>query len=107
MVEKQYRFTKTDEKVIEKIIDDKNVAVNHMVLNTGEALPEHVSNSNVYMIVVRGAVTLQLDNQPPHTYESGSIVTIPYKTNMNVRNEGIKTLEFFVVKAPGPSTMKG
>jgi len=105
MIEKPYAFTKTNDKTIERIIDDKNAAINHMVLRKDEALPEHFANSNVYMIVARGAVTLQLDEQEPHTYESGSIITIPYKTKMNVGNSDTNVLELFVVKAPGPSVM--
>lgn len=102
MLEKQYSFVITDEKTIERIVDDENVNINHMVLNTGEGLPEHYSNSNVYMIVVRGIISLQLDDQNTHTYPKGSIVNIPYNVKMNVFNEQKETLEFFVVKAPCP-----
>lgn len=106
MVEKQYMFTQSEGKVIERVIEDDNAAVNHMILRQTEALPEHYSNSNVYMIVVRGSVTLKLDEQEGHTYPAGSIITIPIKTKMNVSNESEEVLEIFVVKAPGPRTMK-
>jgi quercetin dioxygenase-like cupin family protein len=106
MVEKQYSFTQSDGKVIERILEDDNAAINHMILRKSEALPEHYSNSNVYMIVVRGEVTLTLNDQEEHTYASGSIITIPYKTKMNVYNESEEVMEIFVVKAPGPKHMK-
>lgn len=106
MVEKQYVFAQSDEKVIERVLEDDNAAINHMILGTSEALPEHYSNSNVYMIVVRGEVALRLNEQEEHVYPSGSIITIPFKTRMNVCNRSAEVLEIFVVKAPGPKTMK-
>lgn len=107
MVEKQYPCTKADTKIIERILEDDNAAINHMILPKGDALPEHYSNSNVYMIVARGTVTLRLDDQPDHDYAAPSIVTIPFKTKMNVRNSNDDVLELYVVKAPGPSKMNG
>ena len=106
MVEKTYNFTRTSGKIIERIIDDENVAINHMILNKGEALPEHFSNSNVYMIVIRGTITIQLGDQPVHNYPAGTIINIPYNIKMNVSNQQEETLEFFVVKAPGPGHFK-
>lgn len=105
MIEKQVTYTVSQEKVIERIIEDDNVAINHMILNKTEALPEHYSNSNVYMIVARGEVTLALGDQEPNSYPSGSIMLIPYKTKMNVSNQNDEVLEIFVVKAPSPKHM--
>ncbi|MGQ9801225.1 MAG: cupin domain-containing protein [Candidatus Saccharicenans sp.] len=102
MIEKTYSFTRTSEKLIEKIIADDNLALNHMVLNQGQALPEHFSNSNVYLIVIRGTITLQLAEQPAHSYPAGTIINVPYNIKMNVSSQAEETLEFFVVKAPNP-----
>jgi quercetin dioxygenase-like cupin family protein len=105
MIEKLYNFTRTDEKTIERIIEDDHAAINHMVLPQGAALPEHHANSNVYMIVVRGEITLRLDAQEPHAYVAGSILVIPHRTKMNVSNQRQEAAEIFVVKAPGPKNM--
>lgn len=105
MVEKHYAYTITDNKLIEKIIEDDHVAINHMVLRQTEALPLHNANSNVYMIVARGEVTLILDNAAASVWPAGSILAIPYKTLMNVSNQAADVLELFVVKAPSPKIM--
>ena len=105
MLEQRFAFAVTDEKVIERIIEDDNAAINHMVLRKGEALPEHYSNSNVYMIVARGEITLRLGEQEPHAYPRGSIVTIPYRTKMNVYNAQELVTEIFVIKSPSPKMM--
>lgn len=106
MVEKQHIYTVTDSKIIERLIEDDNVGINHMVLTKGDSLPEHYSNSNVYMIVSRGKVTLGLNDQKPASYQMGSILEIPYKTKMNVSNIDEGILELFVIKAPSPRQMK-
>ena len=107
MVEKLYNFTlENGEKLIERIISDDNADINHVVLPSEERLPEHYSNSHVYLIVVKGAITLQLNDEESHYYTAGSIVNIPYKTKMNVSNEHNKVLEFFIVKAPSPKSFK-
>jgi quercetin dioxygenase-like cupin family protein len=76
--------------------------INHMILSKGDSLPEHNANSNVYMIVVRGVLTLQLAENPAKQFEQGSIVNIPYDTKMNVSSSFEGQTEFFVIKAPSP-----
>jgi quercetin dioxygenase-like cupin family protein len=102
MLEKIYGFSTEDTKNIEKLIDDDHLLINHMVFPKGQGLPEHYSNSNVYMIVIRGSVTLKLDDQEPHKYTGGQIINIPYHTKMNVNNLDEDVLELFVVKSPNP-----
>ena len=102
MIETVHSYALTDEKSIEKIIQSEYVNINHVVLGKGEALPIHEANSHANLIVIRGAVTLALDDQEPHAYPAGSIVSAPYGTRMNVSNQGEAVLEFFIVKAPGP-----
>lgn len=102
MVEKQYNFNKSDIKLIERVVDDENININHMILPKGDRLPEHFSNSNVYMIVVQGTISLQLGEQETVNYPYGSIINIPYNTKMNVFNQYEEILEFFVVKSPCP-----
>lgn len=107
MLEKIYKYQKSNEKIIERIVDDENVALNHMVLTKGTGLPEHYSNSNVYMIIISGEMTLKLDEQQPQKYQAGDIINIPYNKKMNVNNFDEEILEFFVVKAPNPKNYKG
>jgi len=106
MTEKAHSFQKIDQKVIEKIIDEDVVNINHMVLPQGERLPQHYTNSNVFMIVSRGMVTLILNDSEPHSYIAGNIIEIPYNTKMDVLNNHPDVLELFVVKAPGPKAYR-
>jgi quercetin dioxygenase-like cupin family protein len=105
MIEKIFTFTITDDKHIERILEDDELGINHMVLPKGEALPLHQANSNVYMFVIRGVVSLCLDDQKKNNYPAGHILVIPHKTRMNVFNEKEETVEIFVVKSPSPRNM--
>jgi quercetin dioxygenase-like cupin family protein len=102
MVEQIFKLTKGNEKAVEKILFDENVHYLHMVFNQGDGLPEHFSNSNVYMTVIRGTLSIGLDEQEIHEYDSGTLLKIPFQTKMNVKNLHDKTLELIVVKAPAP-----
>ncbi len=102
MVEQVFKFSTGDEKAIEKVIFDENIHYLHMVFNKDEGLPEHFSNSNVYMTVVRGELSIGLDEQDFHEYGAGTLLKIPFKTKMNVQNRNEATLELIVVKAPAP-----
>lgn len=93
--------TQYDGKTIEKLIGDKYLMINHFMFGQDEGLPVHKSNSNVYMIIVNGTLTITLD-QVETTHMSGQILTIPYGIEMHVRNENKDILEMFVLKAPHP-----
>lgn len=105
MIEKRYQFSSLDEKVVEKLVDDDNVVINHMLLPRGTGLPEHYSNSNVYMIIIRGTMTIVLNEEEANVHEKSAILNIPFNTKMNVSNYNDEMLEFFVVKAPNPRDM--
>lgn len=105
MLEKEYRFTETNAFTMEKIVDDERVNINHIVVEPGGAVPVHASNSFVHQIVVRGTLSLSLEDGPEERHTAGSIVAVPFNLKMAIRNRGDDTLEFFVVKAPNPRDM--
>ncbi len=104
MVEQIFKLSGGNEKTIEKVVYDENIHYLHMIFNKDEGLPEHLSNSNVYMTVLRGKLSIGLDNQHIHVYEAGTLLKIPFQTKMNVRNKHPETLELLVVKAPAPKS---
>ena len=104
MIEQIFKLTKGNEKVVEKVVFDENIHYLHMVFNQNEGLPEHFSNSNVYMTVIRGTLSIGLNEQEVHEYASGTLLKIPFQTKMNVKNLHTDTLELIVVKAPAPKS---
>ncbi len=102
MIEQIFQMAQHDSHTIERVITDENVNFNHMILNKNEGLPEHFSNSNVYMAVLRGLLSIGLDTQEIHEYAAGTVLKIPKGIKMNVKNLHDHTLELIVVKAPAP-----
>ena len=102
MIEKVYKMSDSDKSVIEPVIKDENINFMHMVLLKGEALKTHYTNANVYMTVVKGTLSLSLENGNIATYENNTVIKIPFNTKMDAKNLNEETLELFVVKAPAP-----
>ena len=103
MIEQVFNLSTSNKKIVEKVIFDENIHYIHMVFDQNEGLPEHFSNSNVYMTVIRGTLSIGLDDQDVHEYTNGSLLKIPMDTKMNVRNLHHDVLELIVVKAPAPA----
>ena len=104
MVEKVFKLSRGDQMAVEKVIFDENVHYLHMVFNLDEGLPDHFSNSNVYMTVIRGTLSIGLNDQEVHEYDAGTLLKIPFQTKINVKNFHDETLELIVVKAPAPTS---
>ena len=108
MVEKVYNFTtESDSRVVEKIVSTDEVQIIHMIFPKGEGTPKHFTNSKVHLIVVKGEMTLTLEDQEPKVYPAGTIVHLPFNTRMVAQNLTSDILEFFVIKAPHPSKIGG
>jgi quercetin dioxygenase-like cupin family protein len=102
MIEEVFELTNSAERTVEKVIQDDNLDYIHMLFNQDEGLPLHTSNSNVYMTVLQGTLSIGLDAQEVKAYPCGTLLKIPYQTRMNVRNLHKQMLELIVVKAPSP-----
>ena len=105
MIEQVFPFQRTDQQVVEKVVDRSDrLLIAHGVLPPGRATPRHQTNADVHLIVVRGTLALQLEDQDIHTYEAGAIVAVPFGTTMEAHSSGTDPLEFFAIKAPHPDT---
>ncbi len=102
MVEQIFKMSVGNKKAVEKVIFDENIHYIHMIFNKGEGLLEHFSNSNVYMTIIQGSLSIGLNEQEIHEYEAGTLLKIPSQTKMNVKNLHDETLELIVIKATAP-----
>ncbi|HOD01810.1 MAG: hypothetical protein BWY46_00174 [Firmicutes bacterium ADurb.Bin300] len=103
MIEQVFKLSAGNEKTIEKVLFDENIHYLHMILNKGEGLPEHFTNSTVYMTVVRGTLSIGFNDLDVRNYKKGTLLKIPFDTKMNAENLNEDTLELIVVKAPAPN----
>jgi len=104
MIQKEFRLTQSNVKTIEKVILDQHVNYLHMIFPRDDGLPIHMSNANLYMTVLRGTLSIGLNDQPIFEYAAGDVINIPCNTQMNVQNSHDAVLELIVFKAPAPGT---
>ncbi len=104
MIETIYKLKQSNEKLVEKVILHEHLHYMHMIFLEGEGLPEHNSNANLYMTVIKGTLSLKLNNQENHKYNVGTVLNVPTQTLMNVKNLDQDVLELIVIKSPPPKT---
>ncbi len=102
MTHQVYSLTKGDGKVVEKVLIDENIHYLHLILPQSDGLPEHFSNSFVYLTVLRGTLSIRLEEGDTKQYPDGTLLKIPVGTKMDIRNLDEKVLELIIVKAPAP-----
>ena len=101
MIEQVFKLSTGDKTLVEKPILEKDLNYIHMIFEKGKGLAPHYANAIVHMTVVRGRLSLTLEEQEVAVYEKGTLIKIPYNTKMHVRNEHEEVLELIVIKAPG------
>jgi quercetin dioxygenase-like cupin family protein len=106
MVEKIYPYAVTDEKTVEIFLNDDNCSIGHVILKPGDELQEHSTDSNVYLLVVRGELTVTLNTVESKAFDRGAVVNVPYGTVMGMKNSSANVMELFAFKSPNPSNYR-
>ena len=103
MLEQVFRFQRTDQRVIEEVVDHSDphrLLITHGILPPGEATPHHPTDADVHLIILNGTLALRIADQMIHTYAAGTIIAVPFGAMMELRSEGPECLEFFTIKTP-------
>ena len=104
MIEQIYKISTDDKKVVEKVIFDENLHYLHMVFGKGEGLPEHFSHSNVYMTVIKGILSIGLNNQDIHEYSNGTLLFLlsrpVSKQLLDIVREQVLLISCFAADSP-------
>ncbi len=102
MIEKVFNYSQDYNNRIEKVISDENLQFIHMVFIKDDGLPEHYSNATLYMNVLRGNLSISLDDEDVKVYVAGTVLKIKKGVRMNVKNFHDDILEIIVIKVPAP-----
>ncbi len=87
-----------------KVIDAKPILVMQIALRPGQSVPQHNANSNVHLLILKGAVTVSLGGVD-HQVMEGDLLPVAYQTPMVIQNTGGVDATFLVFKTPNPSEM--
>jgi quercetin dioxygenase-like cupin family protein len=87
-----------------KLVDERHLLVMQIALKPGQSVPRHNANSNVHLLVVKGALTVDLDGADNQVRE-GDLLPVAYQTPMVIQNNGSIDATLLVFKTPNPSEM--
>lgn len=102
---KAIQMIETDSKLFENLIDRDEVMINHVVVPAGGGFDGHPTDSNVFIQVRHGEITLTFADGSSQRYGPGQLVEIPYRMFLKIDNLGTVPLELIVTKAPNPKTL--
>jgi len=93
-----FPLSASSSKKIERLIEDPQLHIVHMIFNIDEGLPIHPAHANLYMTVLSGSLSIQLNDDPLMIVKAKSVVKISMGTVMNVKNLHADQLELLVIK---------
>lgn len=106
MLEKLYPYSVTDEKTVEIFLNDENCSMGHVILKAEDEIQEHSTDSNVYLLIIRGELTVTLNKMETKTFGRGAVVNVPYGTLMGMKNSSVNVMELFAFKSPNPGNYR-
>jgi len=98
-------LTATNSRLFETLIDNSLVMINHVVIAPGEGFDAHHTDSNVFMMIMRGRITLTFKDGSCEQFASGQLIEIPYQFFMKIDNLEDAPLEMVVIKVPHPKML--
>jgi len=87
-----------------KIVDEKPVLMMQAALKPGQKVPEHKANSNVHILVLQGAVVVNLAGTDV-AVKANDLLPVALGTLMHIRNDSQANATFLIIKTPNPSQL--
>ncbi len=87
-----------------KLVDKKYLLLMQAALKPGQAVPPHIANSNVHIVVLDGEIVIHLSGKDI-TAKKGDLIPVAIKTPMNIKNKSKANATFLIIKTPNPSSM--
>ncbi len=97
-MEKILRYTVDSEDVFEHIIKEDAFEYNHVVIKPHFTFPAHPTDANVIITVIKGELSIKLENQAVQIFVKGQVITADQGTMSELSNNMDKPCELFVIK---------
>ncbi len=98
MIEKTTNYSLEQQEALVNLVTNDSLIINHVVVPPGKIFPAHMTESEVYIIITTGTLTVNLNSQPDHSYCKNNMVSIPKGVMSGISNQGDVLTELFVVK---------
>ena len=70
-MEKVYKYTITNEEIMENIFKDEKILMNHVIVPPGKCF-KHKTDAIVYALIIRGELSVAIENNEIKTYRQDS-----------------------------------
>ncbi|MDD2484475.1 MAG: cupin domain-containing protein [Eubacteriales bacterium] len=96
---KEFKYTLTDSETFENVFKEENLLMNHVLIPPGKFFEKHPTDANVHVIILRGALTVAVDDGERVSYEKGSVLNISKGSPSELGNAGNEPTELMVIKS--------
>lgn len=93
-----FPYTQTQTAIFENIFKLDQVLLNHAVIEPGQIFPKHPTDAAVYAIIVRGVLSIAIEDGAAENYQEGQVVHIPKGVASELGNRSEALVELFVIK---------
>ncbi len=98
MLARLFKYTIEEKDIFENILKDENIMLNHMIIESGKFFPKHPTDAHVYIIVVKGELSISLGDETKKTYKKGDVIDVDKGIESFLGNESDDFTECFVIK---------
>ena len=98
MIEKVTEYSIDQSEALRNMITEDSLIINHVVMDPGQSFPAHITEYEVHIIIISGHISIQIENQEPHEYSSGNMITLPKGIVSAMANHSGKKTEIFAIK---------
>ena len=99
MIEEVIYYSMKGNESLKNLITTDSIIINHVLIKPGQCFPAHITENDVFIIIVKGEISICLDDQPEHRYKKGKMVSIPKGVVSGLSNPTDVQTELFVVKS--------
>jgi len=93
-----FHYTLTDEETFETIFNQDNCIMNHVVMPKGKVFPKHPTDAQVFITVLRGELTVVLEEDAPIRLTRGQVANVPQGVESSLGNLSDDVVELMVLK---------
>lgn len=98
MAAKLFNYSLEQKDLFENILKDENIMLNHVVIESGKFFPKHPTDAHVYIIIVKGELSVTLNDDTKNIYKKGDVVEVEKGIESELGNESDDFTEAFVIK---------
>lgn len=93
-----YNFSLTDKEVLENVFKKEDILMNHVVIEPGKIFPKHPTDAEVFAIVLKGELSVTVEDMEMQAFKFGQVVNIAKGTMSELGNRSDALVELLVIK---------